>query len=136
MSARNANLFLFLLDRLLTIRMTYNDIKSNEETRKASTVLGKRALIYEIIFIVLVGGGAALVTVGLSILETIAFFWGIFVVILGGALMLTSIIYFILALNCAIKQLCLNRRAIGWITLFLPFAAVAAAVVCILILAV
>lgn len=124
--SKNQHFFLFFLDKLLDARLAYHDIKNNEEARKTSGLLGKRAIIYDILFILFAAGGAACFVFGGSFLDSGAIFLGIILMILAVALLVMALIYVVLALNCAVKQLCLNRRAIGWISLILPLAAIGA----------
>lgn len=127
------HLFLHFLDKIVDTRLTYNEIKNDEEARATSTLLGKRALIYDIVIIITVIGGAALLCWALSLLESKAVLFAIVMILLAVGMFITSLVYYIIGLNCAIKQLCLNRRAIGWIALFLPIVAAILAVAGILL---
>lgn len=119
----NRHIIFFFIDKLLDARQIYHDVKNNEEARKTSGLLGKRALLYDILFFLFAAGGAVSFVFGAAQLDSGAVFWGILLVILAVALLVMALIYVVLALNCAVKQLLLNRRAIGWISLILPFIA-------------
>ena len=107
---------LFFLDRIIYAREKYDELKANEEERKTSTLLGRRALIYDIILLIFVGGAAAFTIWGITIESG----WKIALFILSVILFLAMIPFYILAFSFSIKQLCLNKRPIGWISLLLP----------------
>ena len=122
---------LFFMDRLVYARECYDRLKQDPEQRKTNTTLGVRALIYDIILLIFVGGAAALTCWG----STMASGWQIAIFILAGILFLAMIPFYILAFNFSIKQLCLNKRAIGWISLLLPILLTIAVAVSITIFA-
>ena len=122
---------LFFMDRLVYARECYDRLKQDPEQRKTNTTLGVRALIYDIILLIFVGGAAALTCWGI----TMASGWKIAIFILAGSLFLAMIPFYILAFNFSIKQLCLNKRAIGWISLLLPILLTIAVAVSITIFA-
>ena len=107
---------MFFLDRMIFAREKYDEIKANEEMRKTSTLLGRRALAYDIILLIFVGGAAALAIWGITMESG----WKIALFILAGIFFLAMIPYYVLAFNFSIKQLCLNKRPIGWISLLIP----------------
>ena len=111
-----AKSILFFLDRMIYARDKYDEIKADEEVRKTSTLLGRRALFYDIILLIFVGGAAALAIWGITLESA----WKIALFILAGIFVVAMIPYYILAFNFSIKQLCLNKRPIGWISLLLP----------------
>ena len=131
MNKDTAETIFFMIDRMLWARENYDRIKQDEEERKTSTLLGRRALSYDIVLLIFWGGAAALVIWGI----TMASGWKYVLYIVAALFALTMIPFCILALNFSIKQLCLNKRAIGWISLLLPLLILIAAVVCILIFA-
>ena len=122
---------LFIIDRMIEARESYNIIKQNEEERKTSTLLGRRALIYDIILLIFVGGAAGLAIWGITMESG----WKIALFILAGIIFLSMIPFYIIAFNFSIKQLCLNKRAIGWISLLIPILLTIAVAVCITIFA-
>ena len=110
-------------------RSDYNRIKADDELRKTSTLLGKRAIVYNIIMLVFMGGAAGLAIFGFTLtgLATI-------LCIAGAVILYVAMLpYLILSLNLAIKQLCLNKRAIGWIMLILPLLITIGSVVAVII---
>lgn len=116
MTRRDWNYIFFFIDRFALARNDYNRIKADAELRKTSTLLGKRSIVYNIIMLVFMGGAAALAIFGLTLtgLATI-------LCIAGAVILYAAMLpYLILTLNLAIKQLCLNKKAIGWIMLILP----------------
>ena len=106
---------LFFLDRMIYAREKYNEIKNSGE-RRTSTLLGRRALVYDVILLIFVGGAAALAIWGITLESG----WKIALFILAGILFVAMIPFYVLALNFSVKQLCLNKRPIGWIALLLP----------------
>ena len=129
MNKDTADTIFFLIDRMLYARENYDRIKQDAELRKTSTLLGRRALIYDIILLIFVGGAAALTIWGITMESG----WKIAVFILAGLVVIAMIPFYILALNFSIKQLCLNKRAIGWISLLLPILLTVGAVISIVI---
>ena len=107
---------LFFADRLIYAREMYNEIKQNDAERKTSTLLGRRALIYDIILLIFVSGAAALAIYGITMESG----WKIALFIVAGIVFAAMIPFYILAFNFSIKQLCLNKRPIGWISLLIP----------------
>ena len=122
---------LFFMDRMIFARECYDRLKQDPAERKTNTVLGARALIYDLILLSFVGGAAALACWGI----TMASGWKIAIFILAGIIFLAMIPFYILAFNFSIKQLCLNKRAVGWISLHIPILLTIAAAVCITIFA-
>ena len=118
---------LFFFDRMIEAREKYDAIKQNEAEREVSTELGRRALIYDIVLLIFVGGAAALAIWGITIDSG----WRIALYILAGIIAVAMIPFYILAFNFSIKQLCLNKRAIGWITLLIPILLTIAVAICI-----
>lgn len=130
MDEQQRKFLFFFFDRLLFAREEYDKIKQNEEERKKSTLLGRRALFYDVLILIFVGGAAVLLIWGISLEET----WKQVLIIVGAIIdVLIMLPYYILAFNFSIKQLCLNKRAIGWISLLLPIITTIAVVVCIAI---
>ena len=129
MDKDTAHSILFIIDRMIEAREKYELIKQDPEERKTSTLLGRRALVYDIILLIFVGGAAALTIWGLTMDSA----WKIALFILAGLIAVSMIPFYIIALNFSIKQLCLNKRAIGWISLLLPILIAIAAAVSIVI---
>lgn len=130
MTRRDWNYIFFFIDRFAMARNDYNRIKADDELRKTSTLLGKRAIVYNIIMLIFMGGAAGLAIFGLSLtgIATI-------LCIAGAVILYVSMLpYLILSLNLAIKQLCLNKRAIGWIMLILPLLITIGSVVAVIII--
>ena len=122
---------LFFIDRMIFAREKFDEIRQNEEERKTSTLLGRRALSYDIILLIFVAGAAALAIWGITMESG----WKIALFILAGIVLVAMIPYYILSLSFSTKQLRLNRRPIGWIALFLPLLITIAAAVVITIFA-
>lgn len=130
MTRRDWNYIFFFIDRFAMARNDYNRIKADDELRKTSTLLGKRAIVYNIIMLIFMGGAAGLAIFGLTLtgIATI-------LCIAGAVILYVSMLpYLILSLNLAIKQLCLNKRAIGWIMLILPLLITIGSVVAVIII--
>lgn len=132
MDDRHWRLF-FFLDRLVDQREAYENIKHNDEERKNSTYMGKLAIKHNIVYFILM-----LIITGLAI-GAYAFFmksgiWqGILMIIVAVVCVPYAIIYAMLALNCDIKQMVLNKKPIGWVSLLFTFLIFIAAVVAVVI---
>ena len=131
--SKNSTSILHLIEKMVDIRVKYNEIKNNEEERPKSTVMGKSAIMYNIIFLILIACGVAILLVGIGLLNTIGVIFGIILAFAGAVFTLLSFVYLLLALNCAIKQLILNKRAIGWVSLTITLLIIVAAVVAVAI---
>lgn len=107
---------LFVFEKLVFAREAYDSLKQNEVERPRNTDLGKRALFYDMILLIFMGGATALTIWGITMQSG----WKIALFIVAGLVAIAMIQFYIVALNFAIKQLCLNKRAIGWISLLLP----------------
>ena len=129
MDKETGKTILFFIDRMIYARETFNELRENEQERQTSTLLGKKALIYDIILLIFLGGAVALVIWGLSLSTG----WQVFMIIVAAIISLAMIPYFILALNFSIKQLRLNKRPIGFVALILPILLIVAVVVVVLI---
>lgn len=128
--------YLFILNfvsKMLDIRTSYNDIKNNADAKKVSTLLGKRGLRYIISFLLTAGIGGIVVSYFLKYIDTLAIIFAILGIILGVSLIIISIFYVLLGLSCTIKQLKLNKKAIGWIDLVLIMLSLIAVIVAIVI---
>jgi len=108
-----------LILKLADIRVLYEQIKANPESKKVSTVLGKKALLYNISFIIL-GTLSIMGTIYFGkTVGTLAFLIGIIGIIVSISTLVVSLQLLVLALSCTIKQLALNRKFIGWFNLIL-----------------
>lgn len=110
-------------------KSTYRDIKNNPESRKVSTVMGKKSIGYTFTFLVLLALAVVLIYFGIGMIESIGFLLGVIMVVAGIGIAFYSLMYLILAFISAIMQLVLNRRAVGWIALSFVLLIVAIAVV-------
>ncbi len=130
----------FFLDNIVDDREDYNRIKNNEQERATSKTLGKRAVKNNINYFIV----TAILTV-CAVLTYIFFsgiiagWWkGIITLIVALACLPLTVVYFILALNCDIKQMKLNKLPIGWVsllfTLLILVASIAAVVITILVI--
>ena len=130
MDSHDTHRILFFLDRLLFARESYELLKADEEERKKSKMLGRRALVYDIIILIFIGGAAALVAWGSGFQDEES--WKMLLIMIAAVVIFIIMIpYYLLAFSFSIKQICLNKRAIGWIALFLPILTTRAALVCI-----
>lgn len=113
------NIFGFIATKFLDTREIYNNLKNDPEERKVTTYLGKRALLYSILFaIIFIGGPSLTIWCATSFLSEHVFL-GILILLAGIIIAIYGLILIPIILNYTIKQLILNRRAIGWIALFL-----------------
>ena len=132
MSNNHTNLR-YLFNKLADNAATYNNIKSNGEERFTNTRLGRRAIRYNVFFFLFLGSAAALGILAMFLLRNSNLIFGIPLLLIAVGLAVTSIIFLILALDCGIKQIKLNKKPIGIIsillTLFILLAAIAAIVI-------
>ncbi len=131
--SKNSISILHLIEKMVDIRMKYREIKNNAEERPKSTVMGRTAIQYNIVFLICVTCGVGLLIVGASLLDSIGVIFGIIIAFAGAVFTLVSFVYLLLALNCAIKQMILNKRAIGWVSLVLTLLILTAAIVAVAI---
>lgn len=127
----NKNKFpvLHMIEKMLDIRLQYSEIRQDEAQRPTSTVMGRHAIKYLIVFAISVVCGVAILAFGIPLLDTIGILFGIFIIITGALLLIYSLSPLLLALNCSIKQLKLNKRPIGWVTLTITLIILTAAIV-------
>ncbi len=106
-----------IFDKFVDIRVAYNDIKSNPEAKKTSTVLAKRSILYSIIGAVVFAISFALIFWGFSLVNNASVFFGIVLIILGISMIFYPLACYILSLNLVIKQLLLNKKPLGFVAL-------------------
>ena len=131
MDKNTADSIFFFIDRMIEAREKYDQLKQDENERKTSTALGKRALYYGIILLIFIGGATALTIWGI----TMESWWKYVLYVVSALFALSMIPFYIIVLSFSTKQLRLNKRPIGWITLLLPLLITIAAAVCITIFA-
>lgn len=129
MNKNTTESILFFIDRMIQAREMYEDIKQNDEIRQTNTALGTRALIYDAILLLIWGGAAALTIWGITMESG----WRIALYIVAGLLALTAIPFFVIAMSFSTKQMRLNKRPIGWISLILSIVILVASVVSIVV---
>lgn len=116
-SSKNFNLLVLLLNIISKIAddtMLYKNIKETPDLKAISNHFGKKAISHSLMFLIF--GGIAVfllnrVFAGIGVILTII------AVIIAIPLAIYAIIYFFFTLAYVIKQLKLNRTAIGWIAL-------------------
>ncbi len=108
-------------------KSAYREIKNNPESRKVSTVMGKKSIGYTFTFLILLALAVTLGYFGIGMIKSIGVLLGIIMIVAGIGLAFYSLMYLILAFITAIMQLILNRRAVGWIALVLVLIIVASA---------
>lgn len=119
------NIFGFILTNFVDTREVYNNLKEDAEERKITTYMGKRALLYTILFAFLFIGGPSLAIWCASSLISTRPLLGIVLLIAGVVIAVYGLVLFPIILNYIIKQLILNKRAIGWIALVLFLVVIA-----------
>lgn len=115
-------------ESFLNAKDEYKGIKSSEE-RTTSSKFGVKSILYSVLFLVLVSSGLALGYWSLTMFDSLAIIFGIILLITAIGLLFYSVTYLILALVTCIMQLCINRRASGWIALSIILLIVSAVVV-------
>lgn len=116
--SKNAPILNFIFG-LANIRTIYEEIKQNEESKKVSVVLGKKALGYCFLFTLFVTIAVALGYWGAQYVQTIAFLFGIVLIVIAIGCGLYALSFLAFALSCSMKQIRLNRRPIGVFALVL-----------------
>ena len=109
--------FLNFITNMAEYAEIFKNIKKDETLRKTSKYFGWHAIWQTVLFAIL--GGLGILSIVTGFTKFLAIIFNIFLVVLGIALLLVSLEYFIYALNSTIKQLRLNRRAISWIALII-----------------
>ena len=133
MKKRNALSLLKFAELFVNARLAYNNAKQDPEVRKDITKFGARGLWYLFLFAVIAGLGLAAIAYFVKNVTTLNVLFAIIMLIIGVYLMIWAIPYFFLALNLTIKQLCLNKKFIGWLDLVLIIAVIVAIIVIILL---
>lgn len=125
MSKEKMNLFLKFFSQYTNIKGTYRELKDNPEERAKSTLFGKKSIIYSILSLVCAIGGVLLFAFGIQWLQSgikngndvIMILVIILLMGIGISMAVYSLGLFPLAIITCIKQLSLNKRAIGWVAL-------------------
>ena len=113
-----------ILGNFIETRDEYNKIKKNVDTRQESKVMGKKSIKCSIIGTILFCLATFCLIWGFSMLLSEYFIFGIVLVALGVGLVFYPAVYLILSLNYLIKQLCLNKKTIGFVSLFIFIVAI------------
>ncbi len=116
---------MYFLDKMIDARIKFNDLMQDEEERKVNTELGKQAIVFDIVLLIFLGCAAGLAIWGITMKSD----WRIALFIGAIVLVIAMIPYYVLAFNYSIKQLRLNKRTIGWVSLILPIVITIAAIV-------
>ena len=102
---------------VINSRLMYNNLKKDDYARQHTTLLGKRALRHLLCFAIaaacaiwLISSMFSLAYQGKILLAILAVVGGIYVAAYG-------ILFLPLAINLTVKQLRLNKKAIGWVDL-------------------
>lgn len=111
------SLLFAILGNFIEARDEYNKIKQSEDISLESKVFGKKSIKCSIIGTVLFCLAIACVIWGFSLLWSTSFIFGIVLIALGVGLVFYPAVYLILSLNYLIKQLCLNKKAVGFVSL-------------------
>lgn len=119
----------FFLDRIVDQRDAYNKIKNNEEERKNSTYFGKEAVKSNVVYFILLAATVALAIGAYAFFKASGIWQGVLMVIVAIVILPFAVIYFIFALNCDIKQMVLNKKPIGWVSLMFTFLILAALII-------
>lgn len=133
-------IFFFVLDKLADQGDIYRNLKNNEEEKNNSNYFGLQAVKYNIFYFILMAAVAGL-TIGACAFFMASGVWqGILMIVAAIVILPYTVIFFILALNCDIKQMKLNKKPIGLVsllfTLFILIAAIVSVVITALVLSV
>lgn len=113
-------------------RLMYNNLKNDEYARKRTTLLGMRALRHILTFALFLTVAILAFNGMMSYFYTGQILMGIILFVLGVYTVAYGILFLPLSLNLTIKQLRLNKKAIGYIDLILLILVIILAVVLIL----
>ncbi len=119
------NIIGFMISKFTDTRVVYNNLKKDPEERKLTTYMGKRALANLALFaLFFIGGPTLTIWCASSYISTNPIF-GVVLLIAGIVIAAYSLLLIPIILNYIVKQLILNKRAIGWIALILFIAVIA-----------
>ncbi|MBE5735113.1 MAG: hypothetical protein E7361_01540 [Clostridiales bacterium] len=122
MKKRNIFSLLKFIDYFIEARIAYNNAKSNPEIKNNTVAFAKRAILYIILYAGLCFGGLALFVYGFNNIP-FAFFLALLALVVGIYLFLYGFPFIFISLNLVIKQLCLNKKFLGWLALVLYLVA-------------
>lgn len=132
-----SNKFLFwskIIDRIVNIRSAYADIKNNPESKPVSTLLGKKATKYNILFLVMIGLAIASVVGAGNFIANAGIFIAVLLIALAVLFAIMSVVEFVFALMCSIYQLKLNKKPIGFVNLIISILIIVLTVVSIILI--
>lgn len=114
----NNNSIWYLLFHVFAKSHSYNDlykqIKENPESKAQSVVFGKKSILFSVLFMLFLVGGIAIFYFATTLFKSTAVLLGIVLLPVGIAIAFYSIVFLVYALNTLIKQLRLNKKAIGF----------------------
>ncbi len=131
MKKRNIFSLLKFLDYFIDARVAYNNAKSKPEIKENTVAFATRAILYTLLYAGLCFGGLVLVVYGITNL-VYAFFIALLALFLGIYLIGYGFPFIFISLNLVIKQLCLNKKFLGWLALILYMVAFIGLIVAIL----
>lgn len=117
-----------LINKIINARIAYNNIKKDEELRKNYTRFGRVSLLYTFLFALLTVGGLTLMAVCIKNMVYAMFLYVIGLIVsiyISGY----GLVFVPLSLNLLIKQLCTNKKPIGYVALVMFIIVLIAAVV-------
>lgn len=112
-------IFRLALSHGVNSRLMYNNLKKDDFARPRTTLLGKRAFRHILCFALFTAVAIASIAWAIRCGQTAQIFTMILGVVLGVYAGAYGILFLPLAVNLTIKQLRLNKKAIGWIDLLL-----------------
>lgn len=133
MKKKNILSLLKFAELLLNARIAYNNIKNDEEAKKTADMFGKRSLLYFLVFALIGGGAGALIFWSVTHFATQFMILAMLGFIASLYLIVYAFSYYILSFNLAIKQKCLNNKAVGIIALVLNIIVLVAVVLAIVV---
>lgn len=110
----------------------YKALKADAEKRAVSGLFGRRAIYNTIGVILLLAAAIGFAALGFAALDTEGFVMTIVAVVAlaaGAAAVVIAIVYEIIALVCACRQIRLNKRAIGLVSLIVNLVLVVAVII-------
>lgn len=133
--ARMSGLNQMFFGNFIDLATKYTIIKSEPDSRKDSTLLGKTSIKYTIAYLVLLVCALVSAYFAMSLMDNDKVLYSILLCILAVALAISGLLYMLLAVVSAVYQLRVNRKTIGWVALGVSLGLVVCLVVVVLILA-
>ncbi len=133
--SKNFTFWSGMIGRMLNIRVAYDEIKNNPEAKPVSTLLGKKATKYNILFLIMMGLCIATMVGVVEMLTSGGVFIAILLIALAVLFAVMGVGMVILALMCSIYQLRLNKKPTGYVNLIFSILVLVLTIVGVILIA-